>query len=129
MKFGIYLIIAILSSQAAVSQQIMGIFKINKSQIIVPWHHHPATFLIQTTDSMLVTINDHLLIIPMDSILITLPDPWAKTTENNEITYQMKAADYLGRRCSIEMKNLFHSKWFLKIDYRSFVVQYSLEQL
>jgi hypothetical protein len=119
-------IFGIFYSQLVCSQDIVGSFKIKKAIIVIAYRHAPVKYYRQSreTDSSIVIINDHILIIPVDSVVINMSDAWVKKTEIDKISYQMKTADYLRRKCTLEMENLFHNRWLLKIGYRSFFIQY-----
>jgi hypothetical protein len=131
MKQSTAFIFCIIYSQLVCSQDIVGTFKIKKSIIVIPYRHAPVTYYRQSreNDSSIVIINDHTLIIPVDSAVIGLSNTWVKKTEIDKVSYHMKTADYLGRKCALEMDNLFHNRWLLKIGYRSFFIQYELEQM
>jgi hypothetical protein len=131
MKLYIAFIFGILYSQIVCSQDIVGAFKIKKSIVVIACRHAPATYHLQSkeTDSSIVIINDHVLIISVDSVVINLSDTWVKKTGIDKVSYQMKTADYLRRKCSLELENHFQNRWLLKIDYRAYFLQYDLEQL
>jgi hypothetical protein len=130
MKKNFFFIFAVFSFQIAFSQQVSGIYKVNKSSIVILNQKNASIyqFQLKINDSSSVTINDHILLIPTDSILIYLGDNWVKKNEFGKKIYQMETSDFLENKCSIELENSRKDEWRLKIIFPSFSLQYELEQ-
>jgi hypothetical protein len=66
---------------SAKSQVLIGLFKIKKSTIVAVQNHKTIgnNLYLRTNDSSNITINDHILLIPQDSVLIDLTSKWVKS--------------------------------------------------
>jgi hypothetical protein len=127
----ICLIFNLFSFYSAMAQDISGIYKVEKSMIIVSYHHNSKIchFQLENSDSSFITVDDRILLIPVDSILISLSKKWTKLDKTKGDSYQMKARDYQKKNCLITFDKLPNKRRTLKIKFKSFLLQYDLIEL
>ena len=104
-------------------------FLIKKAFISVSNNNNINHFQLKTYDTSIISVDDHLLIIPLDSTIIYLNDNWKSTEEIGKKIFKNKTYDYRKQKCSIELISFLDNKWVLKITYRYFNMQYEIEEL